>query len=191
MSSGPAAKSPERRQRRNARAEISLSPRTVPPPEPPENLLPEVLDAWHAYWRSDLSGLVVDDTDLPALVRLFRLRDQQARASQSAVDDPLVEGSQGQLVLNPSARLAGSLESPIRQLEDRFGLTPEARLRLGVSLGQAAASLRDLAAAAAGDDEGPEPEEPGADPRLAVPELAPPDPRAGGVPVDGAEPRPR
>ena len=53
-------------------------------------------------------------------------------------------GSQGQPVLNPLGRQLSSSDAESRQLEDRFGLTPMARLRLGVQIGTAARSLDDL-----------------------------------------------
>ena len=42
-------------------------------------------------------------------------------------------GSQGQLVAHPAARLLSDVESKLTPLEDRLGLSPESRLRLGLS----------------------------------------------------------
>jgi hypothetical protein len=47
-------------------------------------------------------------------------------------------------VLNPLLKHVAALDGEIRQLEDRFGLTPLARLRLGVTFGEAHRSLADL-----------------------------------------------
>lgn len=45
----------------------------------------------------------------------------------------LVVGSQGQDVLNPLVRVAQDIETKLVALEDRLGLSPEARLRLGIT----------------------------------------------------------
>ena len=45
----------------------------------------------------------------------------------------LSEGSTGQLVIHPAAKLLDSVEGKLGPLEDRLGLSPEARLRLGIS----------------------------------------------------------
>jgi len=45
----------------------------------------------------------------------------------------LVPGSQGQDVLNPLVRVLQDLEQKLIALEDRLGLSPEARLRLGIT----------------------------------------------------------
>jgi P27 family predicted phage terminase small subunit len=80
-------------------------------------------------------------TDLPALSRLFLLRDQRDRFAAEVDREPLVEGSQGQRVANPLARLVSTADSEIRQLEDRFGLSPQARFRLGISLVEATKAM--------------------------------------------------
>ena len=72
-------------------------------------------------WSTPVSN-VYDRSDLPALERLFLLRDSVARTGDT------------------DYKALGE----IRQLEDRFGLTPLARMRLGVSVGQAHKTLADL-----------------------------------------------
>jgi hypothetical protein len=81
---------------------------------------------------------------LPALKRLFELYDDLARARRAYRKHPLVEGSKGQRVRNPVAYDIATYLSEARQLEDRFGIGPRARLRLDVVLGQAQTSLADL-----------------------------------------------
>jgi hypothetical protein len=46
-----------------------------------------------------------------------------------------------------------SLDVEIRQLEDRFGLTPRARLQLGITYGEAKKSLEELNAELQADEE--------------------------------------
>jgi P27 family predicted phage terminase small subunit len=136
----------ERRQRRNARdvgnvLSVALPARPVPPM--PVGLLAPVRAACAAFWASEQASLVMP-ADHPALARLFALLDERERSARAARRQRLVEGSQGQVVLNPLLKYVSSLDAEIRQLEDRFGLTPLARLRLGVTFGEAHRSLADL-----------------------------------------------
>lgn len=155
-------------------------------PECPSDLLPEVAESWERFWRSPLAQTVTPDTDLPAVERLFGLRDERERAWRIIRAARVVSGSMGQERASPFYAVASALDSEIRQLEDRLGLSPQARLRLGVQLGEAARSLADINAALNG----------GADAEaadlllsLARPDAA--DARHGGHPVDGVQPRSR
>jgi hypothetical protein len=114
------------------------------PPDPPAGLLAATQEAWSGFWSSPLASLVIP-ADLPGLRRLFQLHDERERAWRSYRRRRLVEGSQGQPVANPLFRVALGLEAEIRALEDRYGLSPSARLRLGIRFGKAARTLEDLA----------------------------------------------
>ena len=133
-------------------------------PGPPKDLLKRTRDLWEAFWGSPLAALVDRASDRAALERLFGLYDERERSMRAVKKEGrLVLGSQGQSVLSPLIRYASECEKEIRQLEDRFGLTPMARLKLGVRFGQAAQSLDSLNDSLIhGDDE----EE--TDPRLEV-----------------------
>jgi P27 family predicted phage terminase small subunit len=72
-------------------------------------------------------------SDLAAIRRLFTLYDERERCLRSARTSRLVDGLQGQPVLNPLYRHMSILDAEIRTLEDRFGFTPAARARFGVS----------------------------------------------------------
>lgn len=93
---------------------------------------PEVAEAWSEFWSSPLAG-VVKETDLPALRRLFRYRELTAQAAEHFAAHPMSLGSMGQSVLSPWAQEMHRLEAEVQKLEDRFGLTPMSRLRLGVT----------------------------------------------------------
>lgn len=118
--------------------------------------------AWAEFWRSDVAGLVLD-ADRPALDRLFGMIDLRERMLRSGMAEPFSTGSTGQLVVHPAMKEVASLDARIQTLEDRFGITPAARLKLGIVLGAAAKSLEDLNASftsgdtdeAEGDDEDP------------------------------------
>ncbi|GAB2714484.1 P27 family phage terminase small subunit [Streptomyces bullii] len=146
---GPAPKDPERRQRRNAAKDLEVvtgAAVEVPePPAPPAGLLKRTRDRWAEYWASPVAKLADPVSDLPALERLFVLYDDLER-SNAAVKKTghMVTGSQGQAVLNPLLRHIQVTQGEVRQLEDRFGLSPRARLSLNVTLGEAAKSIADL-----------------------------------------------
>jgi hypothetical protein len=72
------------------------------------------------------------------------LYDERERAYRAYRRERLVTGSTGQLLLNPLRRAMSNFDSEIRQLEDRFGLNPLARARLGIQIGEAARTLADL-----------------------------------------------
>lgn len=84
---------------------------------------------------------------------------------REARKDRLVPGSMGQLTLNPLLKYAESLQKEIRALEDRFGMSPKARMALGIAFGEAARSLSDLNRMLEYDDGDEADEE---DPRLAA-----------------------
>lgn len=109
-------------------------------------------------WSSSLAATWQPETDLPALVRLIQLVDEAERFRRAGRKSPLVEGSQGQPVVNPLLKQRDALLSEIRQLEDRFGLSPAARLKLGVVFADAHRSIEQLNAQiveAAADDDDP------------------------------------
>jgi len=124
---------------------VAVHGRDVPAPPHPEGreLLTSTVTAWTAFWRSSLTGLV-EDADLPALGRLFRLYDLRGRMETALLEQPFSLGSTGQVVVNPAAKEIASLDGRIGKLEAAFGITPKARLELGVTFGAAARSLEDL-----------------------------------------------
>lgn len=141
MMPGPLPKPAARRQRQNRPALITLPSRPTVAPDAPDGLLAASYAAWHALWASPVASTYLP-SDLPALRRLFALTDERERAFRVARKaGRLSEGHKGQPVLNPALRYVGDLDAEIRQLEDRFGLTPRARMQLGVAFGEAHRSL--------------------------------------------------
>jgi hypothetical protein len=113
------------------------------PPPPPRGLLGASRDSWRSYWRSPIAR-IVQDVHLPQLTRLWQLRDERERCYRSLRKERIVKGSMGQPRRSPLWDAISGLDAEIRQLEDRFGLSPRAWLGLGVTLGEAARSLADL-----------------------------------------------
>ena len=127
-------------------------------PLSPAGLLKTTRNRWDAYWASPVAKLADPVSDLPALERLFRLYDDLERSHQSVRKaGHMVEGSQGQAVMNPLLRHMQTVMAEVRQLEDRFGLSPRARLGLNLTLGATAKTIADLNAdfVGGGDDDDP------------------------------------
>jgi len=137
----------DRRQNRitkdaNVRLEVSVAPSM---PEPPEGISAELVASWAEYWSSPLASATDAQSKLNAVTRLWQLYDLRDKHHAAYVAQPLVDGSQGQQVLNPLGRQLNSLESQILALEDRLGLNPKSQLQLGVTWAEGQKQLRDLA----------------------------------------------
>lgn len=125
---------------------VELVPGGLVVPEPSAAWLPSVVDEWSGFWADDQLRSLVRESQVPALRRLFDWRDKlhrawaEAETLRAAVDgDHMVAGSMGQERANPLYELAAKaearalqIEGRIEALEDRFGLTPGAMLKLGV-----------------------------------------------------------
>lgn len=140
-------------------------------PAAPRTWRPEIRRAWKVFWTSPLAQLVAE-TDHDTVRRLFGLKNDRALCQDVVAHaGHITKGSQGQPVLNPVLRQIQAYDQAIRDLEDRFGLSPRARLTLGISLQEDSNPLDQLtnafkeAMASSGDDDGPTAEE---DPRLTA-----------------------
>lgn len=104
----------------------------VPPPQP--QWRPEVVEAWNDFWMSPLAdSKLLAVTDQPALLRLFEFRSRLLNAIAAFEAEPIVEGSMKQATLSPWALEVNRLETVVAKLEALFGLTPMARMKLGIS----------------------------------------------------------
>jgi len=133
-----ARKPAERRQPYSKTADmgvVRVLPSAMPMvPTPAPTWAPEVSEAWNDFWSSPLAGpQVMKPTDAPALRRLFDLRNRLLWALTAMDDEPIVVGSTGQPTMSPWAAEIHRLEGAVSRLEDKFGLTPLARLKLGVT----------------------------------------------------------
>ena len=99
---------------------------------------------WNNFWNSDVATAIDIKSDLPVIERLASLIDERERIFKQAKKERLVVGSQGQAVLNPLYNAMLKIDAEIRNLEDRIGLNPKARVTLGIQLVSAKKSLSDL-----------------------------------------------
>ncbi|MHB8398590.1 MAG: hypothetical protein ACYDCI_06605 [Candidatus Limnocylindrales bacterium] len=162
---GPPPKRPGTRQRSGPKLHMlePTKPATRLPADPAWS--EDLKRLWAKFWDSPMSSTVMPWHEEP-LRRLFGFYHRR-EAYQALGDlEPLVHGSTGQLVTNPLLKRVDVLDGKILALEDRFGGSPMALLRLQVTFGDAARSLADINAAVAArlaaTDDAP-------DPRLVVP----------------------
>jgi P27 family predicted phage terminase small subunit len=119
-------------------------PETGPFPSAPRGLLEATRKRWRELWRSPVASTWDHGSDLPALQRYIANLDRWLRYEKLVVQAPLVRGSVGQLRPNPLAKRMDALEEQMRAAEDRYGLNPVSRLRLGIEVLDTRRSLREL-----------------------------------------------
>jgi len=151
---GPRPKPDGERQRRNVPKKPPAGRSVVPagvahlpvePPGPSSHWRPATKAEWRAVWIHPIMAAVDRALHEPELRRLFDLRDEREIIALIVRNQPVVEGSQGQDRMHPLYARLSTVESEIRQLEDRNGLNPKSMLDLGISFGQAKRSLDELA----------------------------------------------
>ena len=104
----------------------------------------QTVERWVQFWSSPLASQV-EVSDEGAFRRLFWIYDELDRLRQAIEETGrVVEGSQGQPRPNPLYKQVESFKAEARQMEDRFGLSPLSRLRLGITFADAQASLDGL-----------------------------------------------
>ena len=135
--------------RRNRPKPLQVVPSLVLPafPPPRDEWLAETIDDWEAFSGSEVASVIDLAADSPALYRLFDLYDERQRARRITWGDPVVEGSHGQLMIHPLTRRVAAINKELLALEDRFGMSPKARLALGIAIGERGGSLEALNAA--------------------------------------------
>ena len=89
--------------------------------------------SWEAFWQTDFSRVINWERDREALTRLFELYSLR-RKLLAASENVLLEGSQGQTILNPALRHMATIDGLILQHERQFGFTPQSAGALGLTL---------------------------------------------------------
>ncbi|MGW0522858.1 phage terminase small subunit P27 family [Crossiella sp. NPDC003009] len=134
------AKAPEHREGRPRAAKSPDHTQLVPAsaPTPPDTLGEIGRRVWNEVWSAG-AGAYVAATDHFAIARYAELHERRLVLLEIAAEDGYVSvGSTGQPAVHPALRAVDSIETKLAQLEDRLGLNPDSRIRLGLS----AAELR-------------------------------------------------
>lgn len=141
----PLPKPPDRRQRTNARNDLGIIMGTGPanPPDAPDGLRSDTAAEWVELWEDPIAQ-TFKPAHMPALRRLFELRDTVRRYEGAVGEDLVVEGSKGQTIEHPLLKKCDTLRTQILALEDRFGLSPYACSKLGASYADAHRSIAEV-----------------------------------------------
>lgn len=134
-------------------------------PRPPMGLSAGLRRTWDGLWRSPVARLLDPVSDLPVVSRLFYLYKLSDRVAQQIgradpdrlhllMDDPDPTEETRRLIAEITAAIASwnaaiatqvRLATEIRQTEQTLGVSPKARLALGVALaGQSQSAIDDL-----------------------------------------------
>lgn len=114
------------------------APASSDAPEPPAELGEHGREAWLLLWNLGVpSGAYSDKADAFVLLRYGSLVDRREDLLAIVAAEGLTtEGSQGQVIQHPAARMLSQVEADMLKLEDRLGLNPVARFSLqGLALG--------------------------------------------------------
>jgi P27 family predicted phage terminase small subunit len=113
-------------------------------PKAPRGLLESSRKRWAAYWSSAVAQAADRVVDLHRVERWIRAVDEYERVLPVFRKTRLVKNAPGSVVLNPLAGYLNQLEAVIQRAETDLGLTPVARLRLGIAYGQARLTAEEL-----------------------------------------------
>ncbi|MEK9723682.1 MAG: hypothetical protein VW405_09400 [Rhodospirillaceae bacterium] len=143
---GPSRKPDDERQRTNSPSLELVTPLDVElaVPDPGPDWSEATVAEWRAWWGSEVARLIEPESETPIVRRLFDLLDQAARFEAAGRLEPMVEGSTGQLVINPLLKHAQGLRDEARRDESVLGRGPKRRLDLGIKFGDAARSLDEI-----------------------------------------------
>ena len=116
-------------------------------PRAPKNLLPASKRLWTDFWNSPVSHAIDPDADRYRIERWITTVDEYERVNAAFKATRIVRGSTGQPALNPLAQYLQQLLAEINKAETELGLTPLARMRLGIAYGEAQLTALELARA--------------------------------------------
>lgn len=119
-----------------ATRDVSLRDDQPPMPLPPKGLLAQTRKLWRDYWGSEVARAVDRAADRHILERWIRAIDEYERVLPEFRKERVSTGSTGQLVIHPLAGYLAQLKTEIKNCEAELGLTPMARTRLGIALGE-------------------------------------------------------
>tara|TARA_R110000822_G_scaffold15559_3_gene53596 strand:- start:846 stop:1286 length:441 start_codon:yes stop_codon:yes gene_type:complete len=101
-------------------------------PAPPKKFSAVETRLWNEIWSAGRTAYQTTDSHIiERYVSLLARREDLLEMIES--EGWLSLGSTGQQIIHPAAKLLEQTEGKLVPLEDRLGLNPESRLRLGIS----------------------------------------------------------
>lgn len=103
------------------------------PPSPPTTLSSRATQVWKEVWDAGREAYNIR-TDGHIIARYAEMTSRREILLKTLdTEGWTTVGSSGQIVAHPAARLIAEVDSKLQSLEDRLGLNPEARIRLGIA----------------------------------------------------------
>lgn len=96
---------------------------------------------WGEIWASDVAQIWDRQGDMGRLVRYIVNFDGWLKLTEAISGREVVRGSRGQARANPLFNVRTGLELELKAAEEKLGLTPMDRMRLGIEIGGAAQGL--------------------------------------------------
>lgn len=96
---------------------------------------------WREIWASDVAQIWDRQGDMGRLVRYIVNFDGWLKLTEAISGREVVRGSRGQARANPLFNVRTGLELELKAAEEKLGLTPMDRMRLGIEIGGAAQGL--------------------------------------------------
>lgn len=96
---------------------------------------------WREIWASDVAQIWDRRGDMGRLVRYIVNFDGWLKLTEAISGREVVRGSRGQARANPLFSVRTGLELELKAAEEKLGLTPMDRMRLGIEIGGAAQGL--------------------------------------------------
>lgn len=102
-------------------------------PAPPTSLSLRAKEVWEVVWDAGRDAYNVR-TDGQIIARYSEMTARRESLLRTLDEEGWTTvGSSGQIVAHPAARLVADVDGKLQALEDRLGLNPEARIRLGIA----------------------------------------------------------
>ncbi len=137
---GSPKKPPAVRRGPNGTQDVQLREDAPETPACPRGLLKRTRERWESYWSSDVARAVDPIADLHCVERWIVALDEYERVYPKVRRQRTIDTMQG-VVLHPLARYLVSVQRELRSAEAELGLTPMARLKLGITFQEARRTL--------------------------------------------------
>ncbi len=137
---GSPKKPPAVRRGTNGTQDVQLREDAPETPACPRGLLKRTRERWESYWSSDVARAVDPIADLHCVERWIAALDEYERVLPQVRRKRTLDTAQG-VVLNPLATYLARVQREIRSAEAELGLTPMARLKLGITFQEARRTL--------------------------------------------------
>ena len=110
-------------------------------PRAPSGLHQMARRAWKDFWSSPLAQVVDLAADAEAIRHWARCISERELLMDELKENPVVAGSMGQPTKNPLWDVVKEYNRQIEKFREQFGMSPLARMRLGVAYSEADEAL--------------------------------------------------